>query len=604
MSDNLSSCPHCNQQHPPDIKICPVTEQPLICEVCGVHLPSRGDECPNCGAILLRPVARVAPMAPTIEVPPMQPETPPQEVKAEVVAPPTVEIRPPSQPVLPKQTAPARHPKLPPEKKEPPSPVIPKPTIEAPPVQLCPSCGKANLSDAIYCAYCARRLKEALPEVKLPEIPKKVPDVPKKVLEAPKEIAKTPKEITLRFSFWPITVDFVSRWFLWYFWQREVVADWVFWIGQIFIISVGILVWASSRYNKIREDACYSTTDFNVSPESTTWSVLLSLLVVGWGIYIAVSLSAGWASWLRVAWAILIFFIYGIYIIILYVTSVVAPPSKAAPKKREWIRVAGWVFLVVVICVGLAWVLAWLISRPEATLPNATAISSATLDWTATAYAEKTANARAAATATAQARATDTARAITTAAAQARATATAQARIDILGAIESNKLRAFGPQDGSLVHEVDTYVKTYSVGVALRDFIVEAEFLNPYSASTSSWDYGFLFRDEGGDQQFRLVIRSDRYWTLLNVAGNADVPAINEGEIPTLNISDGGSNWVRLICQGERGWLFVNGEFIAELDLSARTNAGDITIATGLYEGDEINGKTTNFKNFSIWSII
>jgi len=270
---------------------------------------------------------------------------------------------------------------------------------------------------------------------------------------------------------------------------------------------------------------------------------------------------------------------------------ITTPPAKVVPQKksRRPIVIGGLLLLgSVLLCVGVMWITS--LPSPQVIEKKATSTS----DWTATAYAVKTATARAAATATAQARAI----------AEAQATATAQARADIISAIESNKLRAFGPEDGGLVHDVDEYIEDYAAGVELRDFIVEAEFLNPCSASTGSWDYGFLFRDEGGDQQFRLIIGSDRYWTLFNVVGDADVPAISEGEIPTLNINEGGSNWVRLICQGGRGWLFVNGEFIAEFDLSARTNAGDITIATGMYGGDEIEGKTTYFENFSIWSII
>jgi len=47
----------------------------------------------------------------------------------------------------------------------------------------------------------------------------------------------------------------------------------------------------------------------------------------------------------------------------------------------------------------------------------------------------------------------------------------------------------------------------------------------------------------------------------------------------------------------------MNGKFIADLDLSARMNSGDILITTGMYRGDEINGYSTDYKDFQISKI-
>jgi len=47
----------------------------------------------------------------------------------------------------------------------------------------------------------------------------------------------------------------------------------------------------------------------------------------------------------------------------------------------------------------------------------------------------------------------------------------------------------------------------------------------------------------------------------------------------------------------------VNGGFIAELDLSARLNSGDVGIGTGFQSGDEIDGYSTNYEEFNVWEI-
>jgi hypothetical protein len=99
------------------------------------------------------------------------------------------------------------------------------------------------------------------------------------------------------------------------------------------------------------------------------------------------------------------------------------------------------------------------------------------------------------------------------------------------------------------------------------------------------------------------VILSDKTWVLLNNSGDPDGTVIAEGELPGLDVSEKGSNLVRLIFQGERGLFFLNDALIAEFDLSSRMNSGGIYIATGVYQDDEIDGYATDFSDFTIWSI-
>ncbi|MGB9578452.1 MAG: hypothetical protein ACPL3S_04205, partial [Halothiobacillaceae bacterium] len=207
-----------------------------------------------------------------------------------------------------------------------------------------------------------------------------------------------------------------------------------------------------------------------------------------------------------------------------------------------------------------------------------------------------------------QATATAIAQVQATATAQAQATATAQARNAYLASLEDRARMIFGPDDGAIAHEEDGYIETYSAGVNLRDFIVEATFHNPYPTTTGSWDYGFLFRDTGSNSQYRLSIHSDRSWHLDNAVPDPNGDGwhsdeIASGAIPGLNISGNGYNTVKLICIGSKGYLFVNQTFIAELDLSARTDSGDVIVATGIYNGDEINGYSTRYENFRVWEI-
>ncbi|MFC2064794.1 hypothetical protein ACFLXB_06835 [Chloroflexota bacterium] len=60
----------------------------------------------------------------------------------------------------------------------------------------------------------------------------------------------------------------------------------------------------------------------------------------------------------------------------------------------------------------------------------------------------------------------------------------------------------YGPEDNDLIHQDDELVKTNCSRVDLRDFMVEADFVNPYSSSFGNWDIGFLIRKNFDRESF------------------------------------------------------------------------------------------------------
>lgn len=158
----------------------------------------------------------------------------------------------------------------------------------------------------------------------------------------------------------------------------------------------------------------------------------------------------------------------------------------------------------------------------------------------------------------------------------------------------------FGPQDGSLIHDAnDDLISADLIGADLRDFLVSAMFWNPYSASVGSWTYGFVFREEGFNKHYRLVVSSDATWRLENVADTFTL--IQGGRLPNLDISEGGANTIEVFVSGNSGQLRVNEEAIAELDLSTRQNSGNVGVATGFVSGSETDGYNTAYEGLSIW---
>ena len=153
---------------------------------------------------------------------------------------------------------------------------------------------------------------------------------------------------------------------------------------------------------------------------------------------------------------------------------------------------------------------------------------------------------------------------------------------------------------GELRHNLnDDFVKLSWTGASVADFVVEATFINPYSSTEHQWSHGFLLRanrSDTDDSELRLVISSDGQWSTF--IGPNDYL---QGGTVQLNANAGGNNHVRIVGIAERGWLFVNGRFVADLDLSGLTRSGDIAIATGLFEGTEREGAVTKYEDFK-WS--
>ncbi len=161
-----------------------------------------------------------------------------------------------------------------------------------------------------------------------------------------------------------------------------------------------------------------------------------------------------------------------------------------------------------------------------------------------------------------------------------------------------------GPYDGSISHNAtDDLISVMNAGVSVSDFIVKVEFENPFSTSTAIWDYGFLFREQGFNEQYRLVIKGDNEWLVSYHTGDSDGSIVASGTLTNLDTSSGAINSVMLVAYHERGWFFLNDELVSEIDLSAIQISGNLELATGLYAGSEIDGYATNYTNFEMWQL-
>lgn len=265
-----------------------------------------------------------------------------------------------------------------------------------------------------------------------------------------------------------------------------------------------------------------------------------------------------------------------------------APAYQPAPEKKS--RSSFWVGLIVflIICLAGALLAGILASQGQQTSGQQTNDANARL---AAARGQQTATAQLGATLTAMYDA-------------AQVQSTRQAREALIAAAENTKIVVFQPTSGELTHNADdTAMAGRGTGVNLRNFIAEARLYNPYAASDGGWDYGFAFRTTGGNNEFRLVVGFDRTWVLMNNTGGPQGIVIARGELPDLDVSADGSHLIRLIAKDERGVFLLDGNVVADLDLSAHINSGDIFLFTGMYKGHERNRFATLYTDLTVWSI-
>lgn len=275
------------------------------------------------------------------------------------------------------------------------------------------------------------------------------------------------------------------------------------------------------------------------------------------------------------------------------------PPIEATfppetEKKRSKLPVWVWLLgaaMFLCLCAGSIWAYTSL-NNGNDLQAEATATARVRATHTARAEAAVTSTAEAAggaATATAQAEA------------YARATATAQVVHATATTAASRAVQVWSPTGGSLDHEVDGYIEEYDAeGVEVADFIAQATFYNPYATEEGCWDYGFLIRH----------LRQNTHYAIRIIATGIHYSLVMDGEWETidtgkfaLNTEPGGANTVRIIATGPSGQIWINGQYAATLDLSGITEAGEISIATGIFNDCEIEGYSTDFNGFTVWSL-
>ena len=170
-----------------------------------------------------------------------------------------------------------------------------------------------------------------------------------------------------------------------------------------------------------------------------------------------------------------------------------------------------------------------------------------------------------------------------------------------LAAITEVTERGFGPASGWLAHDGDSLIPELDAQVSLADSVIEATFVDTLSAQSRGWSHGFFFR-KTGEHYHTLTIASNGYWYHHLRRGGRPSGAEDVQSGFSCNIANGRNvqNHVRVIALGDRGWLFINGDYQAELDLSGVGGSGSVSLIGVWFDGHEHPGSRTVYKDFAV----
>lgn len=147
--------------------------------------------------------------------------------------------------------------------------------------------------------------------------------------------------------------------------------------------------------------------------------------------------------------------------------------------------------------------------------------------------------------------------------------------------VESQEAFDRGYQDGEYFIEVyePNWLTWARADERFDDVDVQAE--ARWVSGSRDGHFGLLCRYRPGDSFYYFAITDDGFYAILRVSEGVPEVLSGDGFLPSAAIlTDGGTNVLRAVCQGEQLTFFVNGEQLATVADTAYLK-GDVGLAVG-----------------------
>lgn len=139
---------------------------------------------------------------------------------------------------------------------------------------------------------------------------------------------------TFKFSYSFLILDYILRWLVLALLQFAYISETFFWICQFFIIPFFVSMLTVIRVERMKTK--YKSPDFDKkSPQASASANILTLLVFLSGLYISYTLLRGIQIWKVILILILIFLLYGAYMIFFLIESYQTTSIEERRKRKE-----------------------------------------------------------------------------------------------------------------------------------------------------------------------------------------------------------------------------------------------------------------------------
>ncbi|NUM43100.1 MAG: hypothetical protein HUU38_00225 [Anaerolineales bacterium] len=135
------------------------------------------------------------------------------------------------------------------------------------------------------------------------------------------------------------------------------------------------------------------------------------------------------------------------------------------------------------------------------------------------------------------------------------------------------------------------------------NLIISARLFNPIGQQDGGWSFRFYIRDNIGKSAIAITFTEDRYlYVDLNeydVEGNDVNDWSHFAEIPNLAIEFNEYNDIEIFAIEKILLVFVNNEFVVNIDLPKELESGIISIRSGVYT-DSTEGLQAKYEDLRI----
>lgn len=140
----------------------------------------------------------------------------------------------------------------------------------------------------------------------------------------------------------------------------------------------------------------------------------------------------------------------------------------------------------------------------------------------------------------------------------------------------------------------------------IKNFMITATFMNHETRNPNeTWNIGFWFRMQSGGNRFRMLVTVPNYYELAYILGYGHPWTIVKGwenTIPAVDKRSEGKNTLVIIAQEESGKLYINGEFITDLQLGTTRTAGGL-YAWIDYRHSYYDGDAMKIEDIHVWNL-